>query len=109
MFLFLHTRVTRGPRHYDRASVIENGTGLPGRVSGQRSEGGKRKTAHRHDLYMSPNSIKLMVIKSRNIRLARHETSASNPVSAHKIEHLREKTTRLTSLSEQERIILKCK
>ena len=40
---------------------------------------------------MSPNSIKPMVIKSRNIRLARHETSTSNPASAHDTEHLKGK------------------
>jgi len=42
-------------------------------------------------IYISANSMKPMVTKSRNSRMAVHETSTSNPVSAHNTEHLKGK------------------
>jgi len=55
MFLFCtrewHVALTL--RHDDRASVTENGTGLTSKVSGQKREGGKGKSAHHHDLYIT--------------------------------------------------------
>ena len=79
-------------RHDDRASVIENGTGITSKVSGQKRER-ERGKLHIITIYISPNSMKSMAIRSRKIRLARHETlvSTSNPVSAHKIERLKGK------------------
>jgi hypothetical protein len=91
--------------------VIEKGKGLTSKVSGQEWEG-ERGKLHIITMYISPE---IMKPKVTNIRLVLvlvlvHETSTSNPVSAHKTEHLKGKDhLEDISSSVDGRIILKCK